>query len=134
MKTTFVKQEFWIQIKGFSLEFMTREMERIIGEDLGEYVLTDQSRKHEQFGSYIRVRVAIDVTNPLRRYMTVHLPLCNRKSVKVDFRYENLPNVCLCCGVFNHVEEEYERGRKGVDDKFKPYGLWFQMDIFGPDN
>lgn len=38
-------QEFWVQIKGLPLTNMTRQMGQFIGNHLGEYVLTDQSRK-----------------------------------------------------------------------------------------
>ncbi|KAM1125338.1 hypothetical protein ACFX2I_040670 [Malus domestica] len=38
-------QEFWVQIKGLRICYMTRQMGKLIGNILGEYVLTYQSRK-----------------------------------------------------------------------------------------
>lgn len=40
---------------------MTRPMGKFLGNLLGEYVVTDQSRKEEQFGSILWVRVRMDV-------------------------------------------------------------------------
>lgn len=40
-------QEFWIQIKGLLFCYMTRHMGMFLGNILGQYVLTDQSRMDE---------------------------------------------------------------------------------------
>lgn len=47
-----VRQEFWVQVKGLPFEFMTEEMGKMIGEALGEYVVTDQSRRREHLEAF----------------------------------------------------------------------------------
>ncbi|CAL2258857.1 unnamed protein product [Prunus armeniaca] len=68
-----VMQEFWIQVKGLPLSFMTRAMGQMIGTALGGYVVTDQSKKVDCLGSYLRIRARIDVTKPLRRSLNLRL-------------------------------------------------------------
>lgn len=52
---------------------MTRQMGELLGNHLGEYVLTDQSRKEEQFDSILRIRVRLDVRKPLRHLVALDL-------------------------------------------------------------
>ncbi|XP_034201907.1 uncharacterized protein LOC117616635 [Prunus dulcis] len=67
-------QEFWVQVKGLPLVFMTRAMEKLIGDALGTYVVTDQSRRGECLSIYLCIRVLLDVGRPLRRWLAVRLP------------------------------------------------------------
>lgn len=56
------------------------------------------------------------------------------KQIPIDARYEKLPLTCFLCGLMDHVEEQcacYEG--KVLDDKFKPYGRWFQKDVLDKD-
>ncbi|KAM1305899.1 hypothetical protein ACFX2H_008354 [Malus domestica] len=124
-------QEFWVQFKGLPLCYMTRSMGKFLGNILGEYVITDQSRKEEQFGSILHVRVRMDVRQPLRRFLIVHL---EGSVVKIDARYAKLPLTCFLCGMMDHVEEQckcYDGTQ--LDDRVKPYGRWFQDDVFEKD-
>ncbi|KAM1293255.1 hypothetical protein ACFX2H_019942 [Malus domestica] len=88
-------QDFWVQIKGLPICYMTRQMGKLIGNILGVYVLLDQSKKEFQFGSILRIRVRLDVGKPLRRWVSVQL---DGKVVHVDVRYEKLPLTCFLCG------------------------------------
>lgn len=124
-------QEFWVQIKALPICYMTRQMGKLIGNILGEYVLTDQSRKEFQFGSILCVRVRIDVRKPLSRWVSVQL---DGKVVQVDVRYEKLPLTCFLCGMMDHIEEQCEKFQgMNDDDRAKPYGRWFQDDVLGKD-
>ncbi|RXH90467.1 hypothetical protein DVH24_035231 [Malus domestica] len=106
-------------------------MGRLIGNHLGEYVLADQSRKEEQFGSILRIRVRIDVHKPLRRCVVVKL---DGRLLEVDVRYEKLPLTSFLCGWMNHIEEHCEKFTgKMEDDKAKPHDRWFQEDVIGPE-
>lgn len=124
-------QEFWVQFKGIPIGFMTHPMVKFLGNILGEYVITDQSRMKEQFGSILRVRVRLDVRKPLRRFITVQL---EGRLLKVDARYEKLPLTCFLCGMMDHVDDHCEcfTGAQ-VDDRDKPYGKWFQTDVVEKD-
>ncbi|CAB4286507.1 unnamed protein product [Prunus armeniaca] len=126
-----VMQEFWIQVKGLPLSFMTRAMGQMIGTALGGYVVTDQSKKVDCLGSYLRIRARIDVTKPLRRSLNLRL---DGDLVEVEIRYEKLPITCYHCGLIGHMEGSCtQKGVVYADDKAKPYGKWFQQDVLGPD-
>ncbi|BFG14566.1 hypothetical protein CerSpe_008400 [Prunus speciosa] len=128
------QQEFWVQAKGLPLVFMTRAMGKLIGDALGLHVVTDQSRRGECLGSYLRIRVLLDVSRPLRRWLAVRLPDDSGTVEWVQLRYEKLPITCFLCGMMDHGEKEcglYTGG--GRDDGDKPYGMWFQHDVLGPD-
>lgn len=127
-------QAFWVQVKGLPLVFMTSTMGKLIGEALGTYVATDQSRRGDCLGSYLRIRVLLDVGRPLRRWLGVRLPDDSGTTEWVQLRYEKLPVMCFLCGLLDHCEKDCGLyGGKEMDDRDKPYGLWFQHDVLGPD-
>lgn len=102
-----LSQAFWVQVRSLPLAYMTRMMGNIIGNALGGYVVTDQSKTLERLGSYLR---------------------------KVDILYEKLPTTCFCCKTIGHTESSCKLPRdEGMDDLSKPYRRWFQLDTFGPD-
>lgn len=110
---------------------MTKQMGKLIGNHLGTYVLFDKSRKEEQFGSILRIRVCINVLKLLRRYVTVQI---EDTKVQVDVCYEKLPLTCFMCGMMNHIEGQCSKYHGKVDDdKAKPYGRWFQNDVLTSD-
>ncbi|BFG21547.1 hypothetical protein CerSpe_078210 [Prunus speciosa] len=94
----------------------------------------DQSRRGDFFGSYLRIRVLLDVGRPLRRWLAVRLPDDSGTVEWVQLRYEKLPITCFLCGMLDHGEKECGlfTGKERADSD-KPYGLWFQHDVLGPD-
>ncbi|ONI16547.1 hypothetical protein PRUPE_3G105700 [Prunus persica] len=90
-------QEFWVQIKGLLLVFMTRVMGKHIGEALSEYVVSDQNKKGELSGNYLHIRVGLDVMKPLRRCMPMRISDRKADTIWADIRYEKLPNLCYLC-------------------------------------
>ncbi|CAB4312376.1 unnamed protein product [Prunus armeniaca] len=113
---------------------MTRAMGRQIGEVLGNYIISDQSKRGVCVGSYLRVRVALDVTKPLRRCLYVRLGDGIEEVVRVEIRYEKLPHTCYLCGRLDHMEKDCSKyAGEGLSDIDKPYGKWFQEDVFQPD-
>lgn len=59
-----VHQDFWVQVKGLPFCYITRQMGKFLGNTLGNYVLTDQTLKDEQFGSILRIRFGWIFVNP----------------------------------------------------------------------
>ncbi|XP_068340395.1 uncharacterized protein [Pyrus communis] len=120
-------QEFWIQVKGLLLAYMTRHMGQFIGNQIGEHVLIDQSRKGDVQGTILRIRVVIDITKPLRRSLLFSI---KGSMVSIDLRYEKVPITCFLCGLIGHIEDQCEQYKgKNDDDLSKPYGRWFQNDV-----
>ena len=57
-------------------------------------------------GSFMRVRVIIDINKPLcrgRRFSS-----SQGEQGWVSFKYERLPNLCYWCGSLSHVDKDCE--------------------------
>lgn len=51
--------------------------------------------------------------------------------LNIGARYEKLPLTCFLCGMMDHVNDQCEHyDGTQVDDKAKPYGRWFQNNMF----
>ncbi|KAM1909949.1 hypothetical protein ACFX13_038648 [Malus domestica] len=73
-----MSQKFWLQVKGLPLAYMTQHMGQFIGNQIGDHVLTDQSKKGELLGSIMRIRVALNIATLLRR--SLYYPYRARRS------------------------------------------------------
>lgn len=126
-----VSQEFWIQVKGLPLAYKTRHMGQFIGNQIGQHVLTYQSRRSDVYGSILRIRVAVDIEKPLRKSLRL---VIEGFEVGVDLRYEKIPLTFFLYGTIRHLEEHCVLfPGKSDDDLSKPYGRWFQFDALGAD-
>ncbi|CAB4272948.1 unnamed protein product [Prunus armeniaca] len=90
-------------VRGLPLVYMTRAMGKEIGTAVGDFVVADQRKRSDCYGSYLCIRVGIDISKPRRRCMPVRLPGGQTTSQWVDLRYENLPHTCYLCGQFDHI-------------------------------
>lgn len=61
--------EFWVQVHNCPLSFFKHKVAEIIGSTLGELVIVDKKNFEGSWKSFLRVRVLIDITKPLRRRM-----------------------------------------------------------------
>ena len=86
---------------GFRNKFVTEDICGSIG-------IIDQSTTATECecGSYILVRVTLDVFQPLCRGGIIKLE--GGEKVWVNFRYEHLPNICYWCGCFDHGERDWD--------------------------
>lgn len=58
-------------------------------------------------GEVIRVRVSIDVTNPLMKILEIKKEgIYEEEGTPVLIRYERLPYFCYCCGCMGHQYKE----------------------------
>lgn len=69
-------------------------------------VISQSNPKLYDGGSFIRVKVAVDITLPLCRGHLVSLS--DGKQVWISFRYERLPNLCYWCGRLTHDDRDFE--------------------------
>lgn len=95
------RQTFWVQAFVIPLVFMTMEMGKVIGQSLVSLVKVDQNRNGDCLGDFFRIKVEIDVFQPLRRVLKVCLPTGD--GVAVALLYERLPAYCFLCGCFDHT-------------------------------
>ena len=106
---------------------MTKEMGGFIGKCLGGLVDIDVGVTGECFGKYMRIRVAIDVSKPLKRFLRLEFKQGVESMVLV--RYERLPEYCFHCGIIGHSYQVCQ-ARTGndsfVSEKGFEYGPWLR--------
>ena len=81
-------------------------------------------------GDHVRVRVILNVTNPLCRGRKFSLE--DGSTGWVSFKYERLPSLCFWCGCLTHGERDCELwmasgGSLTVEDR--KYGMWLRAPL-----
>ena len=109
---------------------MTPEMAVLIGESIGT-VIKSADPLEMRGGTFMRVRVRVDVSQPLCRGRKIELE--DGTEGWVAFQYERLPNLCFCCGLLTHDDKDCEvwlksKGRLVMDDQ--QYGHWLRAPRF----
>lgn len=101
----FDRMDIWVRILNLPLGWMNRHRgERAMGL-VGVVKKLDVDKDGKASGPFLRARVAIDVSKPLRRGVL----LKTRRDAEpewFDLQFEKLPFYCLSCGVMGHSEME----------------------------
>lgn len=124
----FSKSPFWIQIHDMPLVCMNGGVGRKIGESLGEVWDVDVAGDGVGWGSFLRIRVLLDLLKPLERRRSLHIA---GKVHWVTFKYEKLPLFCFTCGRIIHGPRgcpEFNVGRMGDKTVEKKWGVWLRAD------
>ncbi|TXG69631.1 hypothetical protein EZV62_004566 [Acer yangbiense] len=80
----------------------------------------------ECWGKFIRVKVQIDISKPLKRWLSLKMGKSD-EIVVVGLKYERLSNFCYACGRIGHVikectdEEAKKRALDGASPKFRQW-------------
>ncbi|KAL0409765.1 UNVERIFIED_CONTAM: hypothetical protein Sradi_1910900 [Sesamum radiatum] len=98
---------FYVHVHGLPLRWMTSEIAESMGNRLGQFIECDNPNS---WGATIRVRVALDISRPLKRFLKLRVAA---HEVTVSFTYERLPNFCYGCGVLGHILRDC---RKTIED------------------
>lgn len=110
--------QFWIRILDLSPYKVEEEKARGLGTKMGRVLEYDGDTRKSLPSGYLRLRVEIDVSKPIRRGI---LTRSKDKQLWFDVRYEKLPNYCCWCGGFDHVEREcmaaFDDGAKEGDKR-----------------
>ena len=121
------KAYFWVQILNLPSRHMTKENRECIGSTLGEVISVDAPDGGRAWGTYIRVRVHIDITKPLCRGRMVRLGASDRQWV--SFQYERLSIYCCWCGKLDHDEKDcclWIQGKGSLSRDTQQYGPWLR--------
>ncbi|KAM6559137.1 hypothetical protein CsatA_028376 [Cannabis sativa] len=111
--------QFWVQTHRLPFLSKSRALAKKVEEWIGEFVDVHEESLHEGWGSFLRTRVRIDVNQPLMRGKMVSLP-CVKDEYWLEFRYENLPVFCFCCGKLGHPFEKCLSFMEKVDAGIDP--------------
>ncbi|KAH1097127.1 hypothetical protein J1N35_014048 [Gossypium stocksii] len=94
--------EFWVQVHELPLGLMFEAMAKQFGAFLGKFLEYDASIPTLGVKKYMRIRVCLDVSAPLRRKKKILIE--NTVTIYALFKYEKLSLFCFICGKMGHGE------------------------------
>lgn len=101
----FTKTELWVRFYGVPVDHFSADSVYVLAADIGEPVNCDLG--HTSSAEFLRARIRVDVTRPLRRSVVVKLENGEQKSVSLE--YEGVPSLCWSCGVLGHPTDRCPR-------------------------
>lgn len=93
---------FWIRVRNLPFNCRSDAYVRALTKDIGEFIEIEEDVLGLE--RYRRIRIAMDITKPIRRNQKIKDRGGN--VVIVNFKYERLPYFCLACGVIGHSERD----------------------------
>jgi 14-3-3 protein epsilon len=96
----------WVQIHNLPAGLMKETVGVKLGNYIGNFMEYDKNNNSSFWRQYMRVRVKIDVRQPLKKDTKVK----DREGnwCTVNFKYEKLGIFCFVCGVMGHAENKCE--------------------------
>jgi hypothetical protein len=98
--------DFWVQIHNLPAGFMQEKVGIKLGNYIGTFLEYDKNNNMSFWRQYMRVRVKVDVRQPLKKGQRVR----DKEGdwCMVNFKYEKLGVFCFVCGIMGHVENKCE--------------------------
>ncbi|GKU89319.1 hypothetical protein SLEP1_g3472 [Rubroshorea leprosula] len=121
----FSTNPFWVRIFDVPVGLHSEEIGFLIGSSLGQVLEVD-----EGFKKAVRVRLELNVANPLRHFKISQIT--NTESRKLQIKYERLPEFCSVCGCLGHVENDCDIAHriKDVGGKIiRRFGPWLKAEL-----
>lgn len=95
---------FWVQVHGLPLGFLNPKTGMVIAESLGDVIAVEDPCEKGSMTNFLRVRVWLDVSKPLKRGFFLRRP--NEEDIWVHFKFERLSDFCYGCGLVSHTVNE----------------------------
>lgn len=114
----------WIRIFKLPMGMMNRSVAEIIGNEIGSFMDVDVEENGTAAGCYLRIKVRIDIRNPIMRGVTLDIEEEDGKERWCPFQYEFLPEFCHCCGIIGHIDKNYSVSIPLAD---RQYGNWLRV-------
>ena len=117
----------WIQIWGVPFDMMASKVAMEIGNKMGVVEDVEQWRLSEEQYLFLRVKVALPISKPIRRGGFLMGLDGNRHWV--DYKYERLPVFCHFYGILGHdlrhCPAHYEESKRSTTLEYQ-YGDWLR--------
>lgn len=102
--------QFWVQLQGLPMEFITVGSAEKILSQIGKLIEIEDPRvEGKLIRPYIRARVEININTPLSTGCWV--PRKNLPKIWVFIKYERLQDLCYCCGIIGHDQNNCTKDR-----------------------
>lgn len=118
---------FWVQVHDLPAGYITEGIGKQLGAFIGEFLEYDATNSSSIWRQYMRIRVAIDVSKPLKRGRRIKKT--DGTSFMVSFKYERLHIFCFVCGRVGHSERFCEDLFSSDPSNIKrEWGVWLKAD------
>jgi 14-3-3 protein epsilon len=116
--------DIWVQVHQLPFGFIQPKVGQAIGRYLGE--LKEYDHRNSVHSSYMRLKVRININNPLQQSWKVRANEGNY--VHILFKYEKLGIFCYLCGLLGHTDKncpklfdmEHDDGVRGWGENLRP--------------
>ncbi|KAL0421003.1 UNVERIFIED_CONTAM: hypothetical protein Slati_3123200 [Sesamum latifolium] len=119
--------DFFVHVHDLPLSKMNFGMASCIGNSIGKFRDMEMDDSGRSWGGSLRIRVAINVSQPLMRALRVRTPIGD--DLVISFTYERLQNFYYLCGRLGHIlvvcELRFEKGFQDLGEE-TPYGAWLR--------
>lgn len=119
----------WVQIWGVPFDMLSPNVATEVGNRMGVVEDVESRRRTDDQIFFLRVRVALPISKPLRR--GGFLLGSDGKRHWVTYKYERLPLFCHYCGVLGHdirhCPEHFAAAKKENPVEYQ-YGDWLKAD------
>jgi hypothetical protein len=99
----FVSMMIWVRILNLPFEWMNNTKGLKIAKLIDKGCRLDVDESGDATGCFLRVRAAIPLDKPLRRWIATTR---NKVEVRFNLQYEKLPFYCFSCGLIGHGDLE----------------------------
>jgi hypothetical protein len=93
----------WIRIQKLPIGLMNKEVGELLGNEVGECLEVDVGDGDVKIGSFLRVKIRLDIRKPLMRGVTVQVGAAGVEKW-CPIIYEYLPDFCYICGFIGHTD------------------------------
>lgn len=93
---------FWVHIHDLPVGSFSEGVGRSLGNFIGRFLEYDSSNRGATWRTFMRIRVEIDVSQPLKRWKKIRVG--QGEPTLAKFKYERLNIFCFICGKLGHTE------------------------------
>jgi 14-3-3 protein epsilon len=118
----------WVQVHDLPMGFMKEKVGIKLANYIGVFVEYDKNNNSSFWRQHMRIRVKIDVRNPLKKETKVK----DKEGAwcTVKFKYEKLGVFCFVCGIMGHGENKCEiLFAKEQDDGVREWSAELRADL-----
>jgi hypothetical protein len=101
-EVAFNEAEVWVQVFNLPHGYMNEYVGMLLGCHIGRFVKYDESNYYGPWRMYMRIRVALNIAEPLKRSMVFEKE--DGTAVNVSFKYERIGVFCYICGLLGHTD------------------------------